>query len=178
MLAGAALFVLAAIAVGIVLVTGGDSNPAPPSTSVADNVLPDISPTSGGSGKRDAGKKDSGGGDKGGQNADHSGPAGGGGGGRDLTAEEKAASKVDCPYGREQCKQLWTAWKNRASTRLDTGPNAKCPYDRAQCKQLKQAWKQRASTPLKTGGDPKEIECPYDREQCKQLWKAWQAATG
>ena len=43
MLAGAAVFVVAAIAVGVVLVTGDDSDPSQPSTTVADSVFPEVS---------------------------------------------------------------------------------------------------------------------------------------
>lgn len=182
MLAGAAVFVLAAIAVGIVLATGGDSESPAPSTTVADSVFPTVSPQANGDKKQGGDKQEAakrseepqgGGGGASKPTSDGGGSSGSSG----LSPAEQAASEVDCPYDREQCKALWKAWKDRASNPLETGPNAECPYDREQCKQLKQAWKDRASIPIETGGNPKKIDCPYDREQCKQLWESWQAAT-
>ena len=170
------MFVLAAIAVGIVLVTGDDSESPIPSTTVADSAFPTFSPE--GDGKQETDKQPA---DKPSKDPEGGGapkPASDGSDGtRSLTAAERKAKKVDCPYGREQCKLMWEAWKDRASIPLETGKNAECPYDREQCKLMKQAWKDRASIPLKTGGNPEKVDCPYDREQCKALWESWQAAT-
>jgi hypothetical protein len=179
-LAGAAVFVLAAIAVGIVLVAGDDSESPAPSTTVADSVFPTVSPDAGGDKKQatDKPSKDpDGGGGASKPVSDGGNGSGGSSNSSGLSPAQQAAKEADCPYGREQCKQLWKAWKNRESHVVKTGPNAKCPYDREQCKQLKQAWKNGESIPVETGGNPKNVDCPYGREQCKALWESWQAAT-
>ena len=175
MLVGATVFVLGAIAAGVIIATGEDGDSASPGTDVVAGGTTAALPTQPTVPEQEeaGAKPDSGGGD-----ARPTKSAKSDSSQRDASSDtaRPVNDEVECPFEREQCKQLKKAWNHRESHPLQTGPNAKCPYDREQCKQLKKAWESAESHPLETGGDPEEIDCPYGREQCKQLWEAWQAA--